>query len=119
LCIFVLSGCQTVRYVPIEIIKKEYSDKYFRDSVYLYDSVIVKEKGDTFLLEKYKYLYKNKYVKDSVFIRDSIQVPYPVVEFKEVNKVTGWQNFQIWSGRILLSMISLVVLFFFVKRRFF
>ena len=40
-------SCQQVRYIPVETTKTEYRDKFHRDSVYLYDSVYVKEKGDT------------------------------------------------------------------------
>ena len=101
----VIASCSKTIYVPVESVKTEYRDNYMRDSIMLYDSVFVKEKGDTIWLEKYRYLYRDKIIKDSVIITDSIQVPYPVVEFKEVNKVTGWQNFQIWCGRILLLLV--------------
>jgi len=42
------------------------------------NSVFVKEKGDTLIMERYRYLYRDKFVRDSVFINDTIRVPYPV-----------------------------------------
>jgi hypothetical protein len=92
-------------YVPVETVKTEYKDKVSRDSVRLYDSVFVLIKGDTVRLEKYKYLYRDKLTRDSIFGSDTIRVPYPVVETKEVNRLTGWQSFQLWCGRILLLLL--------------
>ena len=86
-------------------IKTEYKDRIQRDSIHLYDSVLVKMKGDTVWLEKYKYLYRDKFVRDSIFKTDSIQVPYPVEVEKEVNRLTSFQSFQVWCGRILLLLI--------------
>ena len=101
----VIASCTKTVYVPIESVKTEYKDVYHRDSIYFRDSIHVKEKGDTVFIEKYAYLYRDVLRIDSFIQTDSIPTPYPVVEFKEVNKVTGWQNFQIWCGRILLLFI--------------
>jgi len=116
--IWLLSGCKPqMMYVPVESVRTEYKDRIQRDSVHLYDSVLVKMKGDTVWLEKYKYLYRDKLVRDSVFVTDSVQVPYPVEVEKEVNRLTSFQSFQIWCGRILLLLI---LIFFGLKwlRRF-
>jgi len=62
--------------------------------------------NDTVYFEKYKTLYKDRFVRDSVFITDSVQVPYPVVEYTEVNRLSSFQSFQIWCGRILLLLAA-------------
>jgi hypothetical protein len=62
-----LYSCKSVKYVPVETTKIEYRDNIVRDSIFRYDSVFVKDKGDTLILERYKYLYKNRIVKDSIF----------------------------------------------------
>ncbi|MDH6309287.1 hypothetical protein M2451_002827 [Dysgonomonas sp. PFB1-18] len=104
--LFIFAGCKpTMVYVPVESVKTEYRDKIQRDSVHLYDSVLIKMKGDTIWLEKYKYLYRDKLIRDSIFRTDSIQVPYPVEVEKETNRLTSFQAFQIWCGRILLLML--------------
>ena len=104
-----LYSCKSVKYIPVETTKIEYRDKFVRDSIFRYDSVFVKDKGDTLILERYKYLYKNRIVKDSIFINDTIQVPYPVEVVKQVKApLTGWQNFQIWCGRIALVVLLLL-----------
>jgi len=69
-------------------------------------SVFVKDKGDTLILERYKYLYKNRIVKDSIFINDTIRVSCPVEVIKQVKvQLTSWQNFQIWCGRLALFVL--------------
>ncbi len=103
-----LYSCKSVKYIPVET-KIEYRDNFVKDSIFRYDSVFVKDKGDTLILERYRYLYKNKIVKDSIFINDTIRVPYPVEVIKQVKApLTGWQNFQIWCGRISLFVLLLI-----------
>ena len=117
LLIFVCSSCKTLQYVPIETVKTEYHDNYVRDSIFLYDSINVKEKGDTIFLERYRYLYKDKIIRDSIFISDTIRVPYPVEVVKEVKKpLSVWQNFQIGCGRITLALVLLAIGYFAIKR---
>jgi len=102
-------ACGTTKYVPIETTRAEYRDNYLRDSIYFRDSIFVKEKGDTLIVEKYSYLYRDKIIRDSIFKTDTIRVPYPVEVVKEVKKpLSGWQNFQVWSGRIALAILLLV-----------
>lgn len=98
-----ISGCAKTIYVPVENIRTEYKDRLQRDSILLYDSVFVKLTNDTVWMEKYKFTYRNNIIRDSVYINDTIRVPYPVVEYKEVNKLKGWQNFLIWSGGICIG----------------
>lgn len=72
-------GCRAKTiYVPVEIIKTEYKNKYIRDSIQVYDSIHIKEKGDTVIIEKYKYVYKDRFRTDTILKTDSIQIPYPV-----------------------------------------
>ena len=102
----VLGSCKTnTVYVPVESIKTEHKDKFIKDSVYSYDSVFLKLKGDTVYFEKYKTVYKDRLLLDSVFLSDSIQVPYPVEIIKEVNKLSGWQNFLMWTGIITCVLL--------------
>lgn len=51
--LLVICSCRTVKYVPVETVKVDttYINKLQRDSIYMLDSVYVKEKGDTVLIE--------------------------------------------------------------------
>lgn len=110
--LFVICSCRTVKYVPVETVKVDttYINKLQRDSIYMLDSVYVKEIGDTVLIEKYKYLYRDKLVRDTMYISkaDSIQVPYPVEK-----ELTRWQQFRMdfggWAMCIVVSILILIV----------
>lgn len=101
-----LLGCNKTVYVPVEKVRVEYKDRYLRDSIQVYDSIFVKEKGDTVWFEKYKYIYKDRLKTDTVCIVDSIpyikEIP---IKGDPIPYVTSWQNFQIWCGRILLLVL--------------
>jgi hypothetical protein len=106
-------SCKSVKYIPVETTKIEYRDNLIRDSIIRYDSVHVKDRGDTLILERYKYLYKNKILKDSIFINDTIRVPYPVEIVKQTEApLSSWQNFQIWCGRLALFALLLACIYF-------
>lgn len=99
-----LCGCRT-EYVPIESVRYDsvMIEKLMRDSVFVRDSVYLKEKGDT--IYKYKdrfvYVYKNRV--DTFFaekIREK-EVPVPVER-----KLTWWEVVKMeWLDRIFAALI--------------
>lgn len=111
-------SCKTnTVYVPVETIEKEkeYIDRWNRDSIYLYDSIYVEKKGDTLWLQKYKTIYRERIVRDSIHITDSvrIEVPYAVVEVKEVNRLKTWQTILMCLGAALIGYLGFRVVRFF------
>lgn len=118
--LFVICSCRTVKYVPVETVKVDttYINKLQRDSIYILDSVYVKEKGDTVLIEKYKYLYRDKLVRDTMYISkvDSIQVPYPVEK-----ELTRWQQMKQelggWALGIILVVTAAIVILLIYRTR--
>lgn len=113
----ILSGCKTKTvYVPIESVKTEYHDNYIRDSVHLYDSVFVLQKGDTVWLEKYKYLYRDKLIRDSIFVHDSIpyikevavkgDIVYKMKWYEKIFFFTGLASILLGAGYGLVSIIK-------------
>lgn len=111
---FFLSGCKT-KYVPMEkVVYREvlkHDTLHTSDSVFVHDSVFVRQNGDTRYIDRWheKTVFKNVYkVKvDSFQKRDSIPVPYPVE--KELSK---WEQFQlkyaIWSfGALCVLLVVL------------
>lgn len=93
LLIIVFCSCTSTKYieVPVDRVKIEYRNSVSVDTIYRNDSTIIREKGDTVFLEKYKYIYKVKELKDTVNITDTITVVNTVEVTKEVNKLYNWQ----------------------------
>jgi hypothetical protein len=116
-----LSACGKIRYVPVETIRDNYITNYTRDSIYLRDSVsreVVRGDTVTITTTAYRYLYKDKIVRDTVLQIDSI--PYPVevrIPGPVTNVLTSWQAFQVWSGRIGLAVIALVLGVWWIRKR--
>ncbi len=107
LSFFILTGCKTnTVYIPVESIRTEYKDKLLHDSVFLQDSILIKMKGDTVWMEKYRYLYRDKLVRDSILVTDSIQVPYPVKGDTEyINRLYWWQYLLMILGAACIGII--------------
>ena len=104
LCIL-LSGCALTKYVevPVDRVKIEYRDRVSIDTLYKTDSIIIKEKGDTVFLEKYKYIYRIKEIKDTVNVTDTLTVVKTVEVTKEVNKLHNWQvGLMILGGAVIV-----------------
>lgn len=104
-----ICSCRSVRYVPVETVRHDtlYVNKVQRDSVVKYDSIHVREKGDTVWLEKYRYLFVDKWRTDTVYLSrtDSVQVPYPVER-----ELTRWQRFRMEVGGVALFALAAGVL---------
>ena len=111
---FFLSGCRT-KYIPMEKVVcrdvVKHDTLHTSDSVFVRDSVFLRQKGDTCFLDRWheKTIFKNVYrVKVDSFIRgDSIPVPYPVE--KQLSK---WEQFQLkyanWSfGALCVLLVVL------------
>lgn len=113
--IVLLHGCSSVRYVPVETVKIEYRtrDSIRYDSIYKYDSIYLKEKGDT--VERYiknieyRYLYINN--TDTVLKTDSVQVPYPVEK-----KLTKWESIKLDMGGWMFGALIVLLLYILYRR---
>lgn len=116
--LLLLSGCKPVQMVGGSSSQTHDRDHSLRqiDSVLIVktDSVFIREKGDTVYMYRYRTLYQDRWRDrtDTLIVRDSIATETPVM----VYKTTGWQNFQLWCGRILLALLLGYFLFRLIKR---
>jgi hypothetical protein len=93
LMVVLFYSCTTTKYieVPVDRVKIEYRDRTLIDTLIRNDSIVIREKGDTIFLEKYKYLYRTKEVRDTVNVTDTITTVKTVEVTKEINKLYTWQ----------------------------
>lgn len=120
--IMMMCSCKSVEYVPV--VEKEvhhdsiYFTKVQRDSVWLHDSISVKEKGDTIRIEKWHTKYIEREVHDTTYVAktDSVPVPYEVI--KEVPaKLSKTQKGLIMLG-IMTLMAAITFGAFWLKKTF-
>lgn len=104
-----MMACKQVQYVPVETVRLDsiYLTQTLRDSIVRYDSVYVRDKGDTLYVERWKYLYRDKVRVDTmVSVRvDTLAVPYPVEK-----KLTRWEQFRLDVGGYALFAVVIVIL---------
>lgn len=116
--IFMLASCRT-EYIPVESVKYDsiYFAKLQKDSIYIQDSIYIKEKGDTVFVDKFKYIYKYVNIQDTCFIEktDSILIPYPIER-----KLTWWerktQNLGDWIVELIIIFILYRLLGWLIKK---
>lgn len=102
--VFIAISCGTTKVieVPVEKVRTEYIDRQVIDTLIKNDSIIIRDKGDTVFLEKYKYLYRYINITDTVIQIDTITKTITVEVTKEVNKLKEWQ-----IGLMILGGIAL------------
>lgn len=110
LAILLLTSCRSVEYVTVEKVRTDttYITRQQRDSIWLHDSIRVKERGDTVLIEKWHTKYIEKVTHDTTYVatHDTIPQPYPVI--KEVERQLSWMQKSL-MGAGLLALMALVV----------
>jgi hypothetical protein len=102
------SSCKSVEYVPVI---EHHTDtliqtKVQHDSIYINDSTVITENGDTVKIEKWHTKYVEKQVHDTLYIakNDTMPQPYPVI--KEVPaELTWWQQFRLHLSNILIYVL--------------
>lgn len=138
--LFILSGCKSVKYVPVvehhtETITKHDSIIH-RDSILDHQTTIIRE-VDSATMAQYGIELKDmqrawliqtdrlqKQVNellqsraDSVVIRDSIPVPYPVT-VEVPRELSWWQRFRIGFGEVALLLAALWMAIKLLKKHF-
>ena len=111
--IYMLASCRT-EYIPVESVRYDsiYFSKLEKDSIFIRDSVHVREKGDTVFRDKLKFVYRYVIKNDTIYIekRDSVSVPYPVEK-----KLTRWQQFRLDFGDAFIKAAFVYALYILVR----
>lgn len=102
-----LTGCKT-QYVPVETVRTEYVDRteLQRDSIFVKDSVFLKEKNDTVYLTKWRVEYREALRVDTFNIVkvDSINT---IVEVEM--KLTRWQQTKMNIGAGVMYAVPILI----------
>ena len=114
------TSCKSVEYV---FVPQTHTDtliqtKLQHDSIYINDSTVITEKGDTVKIEKWHTKYVEKQVHDTLYIAktDSVPAPYPVI--KEVPaELSWWQKTRLHIANILLWSLLIVGIVWIIKKK--
>ena len=115
----ILTGCANSRMAggSSSQNREEYAGRRQVDSVRVYvrDSIVVRISGDTIYRDRWHTRYRDRWRdrSDTLVVRDSIRQEIPVMVDRPLS---GWQHFQIWSGRIALALLLGGVLLIVLKR---
>lgn len=107
------ASCKQTEYVTVERVRNDTVriTRNIRDSIYLHDSVLVKqyERGETVFVEKERWhtRYRDRLLMDTMYMSrtDSVPVPYPVKTFVE-RQLSWWQRMQMCAGDVLLLLLA-------------
>lgn len=106
--IWSMCSCST-QYVPVESVRYDsvFFEKIRKDSIFVQDSVFIRQKGDTVFKDKFKVVYKYVLLRDTMLTvrRDSIPIPVPVEK-----KRTWWEQTKIDVGGFAVTIIVIYVL---------
>lgn len=91
--------------------KTEYREILQRDSMYIHDSIYIRERGDTLWIEKFKYIYKNVYLRDTINKTDTVKYIITDTKHTTTNVMYWWQKYSMYIGFavILYGFIWMVI----------
>ena len=114
IAISLLASCKQVEYVTVEKVRTDttYITKWQKDSVWLHDSIHIRERGDTVMIERWHTQWRDRLRVDTIYqaTHDTIPQPYPIETIKMVEKeLSWWQRLRLWIGNIgLLAILGAV-----------
>jgi hypothetical protein len=109
-----LCGCRT-EYVPLEVVR--YDSIVFvsmdRDSVFVRDSVFLKEKGDTVFKHKDRFVYVYKVRVDTFYMEKirEVEVPVPVER-----KLSWWERVKLEYAEWVVGVLVAIALVYALRQ---
>lgn len=112
-------SCTTTKYVPVIEHRTDtlIQTNHQHDSIYVHDSIMVSQQGDTVRIEKWHTKYVEREVHDTTYISktDSIPKPYPVIQ-EVPAQLTWWQKTRLYLANILLWALGISAAIYIIKR---
>ena len=115
------SSCTTTKYVPLP---EYHTDtlritKYKRDSIYVHDSTLIREKGDTVMIERWHTQWRDRWQHDTIYVahNDTIVRSIEVPKYQDA-PLTWWQQTRIHVGGIVIWLLLIVGVGWIVKKKF-
>ena len=117
--LYMLASCRT-EYIPVKSVRYDsiFIERLMKDSIFVQDSVFIRQKGDTVFKDKFKFVYKYVLLRDTMMTikTDSIPVPVPVEK-----KLTWWEQTKIDIATTTIQLVALAIFYLLIRwifRRF-
>ena len=117
--IVLLSLCGCKAQERVVVVTESHTDTTYitqlqRDSIWLHDSISVREKGDTVWMERWHTKYIEKTRTDTLYRAktDSVPVPYTVEK-----KLTRWQQAKQDYGGGAMGILACLIVLFILRQR--
>lgn len=117
LCLFICS-CTTTKYVEVEKVRIDttYITQHQRDSIWMHDSILVREKDDTVWFEKWHTKYIEKQIHDTLYSASHDTIPVICEVEKEVPaQLSSWQKLLIKAGYLALAALIACIIYTIIK----
>ena len=118
--IWLLVGCKSIEYIPVVEHKTDttYITKNHRDSIYVHDSISVRDRGDTVWIERWHTRWRDIYQLDTIYqaTHDTIPKPYVMLEYTD-KPLSAWQKLRIYIGDIAIFATLIIMVIFLIKRK--
>ena len=106
-----IAGCKShERVVVVETVRADTLrlSHNIRDSMWLHDSIYIRDKGDTMWIERWHTRWRDRTVHDTTYVSktDSVPVPYPV-EVEVPRELSWWQRLRMHAGGVALSLLAI------------
>lgn len=111
--LMLFSSCTTTKYVPVIEQRTDtlIQMKLMRDSVWLHDSIVQKQKEDTVIFERWHTRLVKKEIHDTTYISKTDSVPVVVnVEKHVAQQLRWWQKGLMWMGVAFIVILVLWIL---------
>lgn len=113
--VLLLTSCTTTKVVEVEKVRTDttYITKWQRDSVWMHDSIRVREKGDSVWVERWHTKFVEREVHDTLYQAKTDSIPVPYWKIKEVPApLSWWQKLRLWLGNIVLLALLGVAIYY-------
>ena len=116
LAVLCMMSCTTTQYVPVETVRVETERVVYiqRDSIYVLDSIYVREAHDTVYITKWRTEYKEALRVDT-FLVERIDTLNTIVEVEK--KLSKWQQTKMDVGAGVLYAVPILIALFILYRR--
>lgn len=114
-----MGSCTTTKYVQMP----EYHNdtvrvtQYQRDSIYMRDSILVRQQGDTVTIDRWHTQYRDRWHTDTIYKSRVDSVPYRIEVVRELREpLSWWERLRLNISNVLLGVIVFVIILFFIRR---